>query len=162
MQGQRDDYIRQYGILKKGTWNIFLLSSGYISRNRHGESDISMKLNSILYSCRWHYMFMDNCLGAFIKEDQWGTHLLYYGFLWWPFIWWTLWWPLRVFAFEAIILSSFSFWMPGASFSKKSFNHNHIYCCWSWIILEKNSLIGVEGWNYINSVSVAKLISKKT
>lgn len=76
---------------------------------------------------------------AFIKEDQWGTRLLYYEFLWWPFILWTLWWPSKVSAFRAIILPSFSFWMSGASFSKKSFNHNHFYCHWSWIILKKNS-----------------------
>lgn len=50
--GQRDGYIRQYEILKKGTWNIFLFNVGYVRRNRHGESDISMKLNSILYSGR--------------------------------------------------------------------------------------------------------------
>lgn len=99
---------------------------------------------------------------AFIKEDQWGTRLLYYEFLWWPFILWTLWWPSKVSAFRAIILPSFSFWMSGASFSKKSFNHNHFYCHWSWIILKNIVLIGVEGSNCIRSVSVAKLISKKT
>lgn len=145
-------------------WGIFFyFNVGYISSSRHGESDISMKLNSILYSCRWHYMLMDNCLVAFIKEDQWGTCLLYYGFLWCLFILWTLWWPSTVFAFEAINLSSFVFWMPRASFSKMSFNHNHFYCCWSLIILKKRiAFIGVEGSNYINSGSADKLISKKT
>lgn len=149
--GQRDNYIRQYEILKKGTWNIFLFSVGYISRNRHGESDISVKLSSILYSCRWHYMFMDNCLVAFIKQDQWATHLWDYGFLWWPFIWWTLWWPSRVFAFEAIILSSFSFWMLSfwSFLLKDEFQPQPLLLLLKLNHSEKNKIafIGVEGSN---------------
>lgn len=136
---------------EEGYWNIFLLSVEYISRNTHGESDISVKLNSILYSCRWHYMFMDNCLVACIKEDQWGTHLLYYGFLWWPFIWWTLWWPSRVFAFEAIILSSFSFWMLSfwSFLLKDEFQPQPLLLLLKLNHSEKNKIasVGVEGSN---------------